>query len=141
MTASLSVNAGTAIHTKADEAKEAPGRREFFIYKEYGVKEATDGRMQVTETRSKDGLGQSTGWHYHTCELQITRMLEGWVEIHFEDGREIRVEAGDVVYIPGGYCHNEIRASEVFRALEVFVPADFGTVPVDIDKIRAARLS
>jgi quercetin dioxygenase-like cupin family protein len=130
---------GTAIYTKAADAKEAEGRRAYFKYKEYGIKEATNGRMQVTETRSIAGLGQSTGWHYHTCEFQMFRHLEGWVDIEFEDGREIRVEAGDVVYIPGGYVHNEVRASDVFRGFEVFIPADFDTVPVDIDEIRAAR--
>lgn len=66
-------------------------------------------------------------------------MLEGWVELHFEDGTEITAEAGDVVFIPGGFCHNEVASSDVFRSFEVFVPAQISTVSVDIETVRAAR--
>jgi hypothetical protein len=32
-------------------------------------------------------------------------MLKGWVELQFEDGRALKVEEGDSLFIPGYLCH------------------------------------
>ena len=79
--------------------------------------------------RSTDVM-ESTGWHYHVCDLQLVYVLNGWVDLEFEGGRVERVSAGGVLSIPGGMIHNEINVSPDFEALEVASPADMGTVPV-----------
>jgi mannose-6-phosphate isomerase-like protein (cupin superfamily) len=98
----------TSIHS----AREVVGRREFFRYRDLGLSEAT-------------------GWHYHTCEAQVSLCLKGWADIVFEDGTEIRIKAGDFEYIPGGVLHNEVATSDDLEAIEISIPADMGTVPVD----------
>ena len=55
----------------------------------------------------------------------------GWVELEFEDGSSCRLEAGDSCFIPGGMHHNEIRTSDDLEILEVCLPANMGTVPVE----------
>ena len=35
------------------------------------------------------------------------------------------------MFIPGGLKHNELRTSDDFEALEISVPGELGTVPVD----------
>jgi quercetin dioxygenase-like cupin family protein len=107
-----------------------PGRREFFKYRDLGVTDATDGRMRAQLTIATGDM-QQTGWHYHLCESQFIFTLRGWVDLLIEDGRKIRVSAGESLHIPGGLRHNEIAISEDFELLEVSVPAKMGTVACD----------
>ena len=107
------------------------GRRSFFKYRDLGVTKASSGWMRAQVTTAITGMTQPTGWHYHVCEGQFVYTLKGWLELEFEDGSSCRLEAGDSVFIPGGLRHNEIRTSDNLEILEVSVPADMGTVPVD----------
>jgi uncharacterized cupin superfamily protein len=107
------------------------GRRDFFKYRDLGVTKASSGWMRAQVTTAITGMTQPTGWHYHVCEGQFVYTLKGWVELEFEDGSSCRLEAGDSVFIPGGMRHNELRTSDNLEILEVSVPADMGTVPVD----------
>ncbi|GJH19137.1 cupin domain-containing protein [Caballeronia novacaledonica] len=107
-----------------------PGRREFFKYRDLGVTDATGGRMRAQLTIAT-GEMQQTGWHYHLCESQFIFTLRGWVDLLIEDGRKIRVSAGESLLIPGGLKHNEIAVSKDFELLEVSVPAKMGTVACD----------
>ncbi len=87
--------------------------------------------------KAKRGMTEPTGWHYHTCDSQFVYLLNGWVELEFEGGEFLRCEKGDTVFIPGGLKHNELRTSDDFEALEVSVPGELGTVPVDPPAKRA----
>ncbi len=106
------------------------GRRSFFEYRDTGLGDATDGKFRAQVMRATDVM-ETTGWHYHQCELQFVYVLKGWVELEFEDGRVERLEEGASFAIPGGMIHNETAASSDFEALEVAAPADMGTVAVD----------
>ena len=113
------------------------GRREFFTYRDLGVKEASGGTMRAQLTSAITGMTQPTGWHYHVCEHQFVYALKGWVELEFETGETCRLEPGDSVYIPGGLKHNELRASDDLEIIEVSLPGEIGTVPVDPPAKRA----
>ena len=114
-----------------ETARIAPGRREFFSYHDLGVEEATNGAMRAQIMKASQGMGRPTGWHYHVCEQQFIYALKGWVDLVFEDGRQIRLQQGDSMMIPGGMRHNEIGTADELEILEVSVPAKFGTVPCD----------
>lgn len=107
-----------------------PGRRSFFKYRDLGVTTATDGRMRAQITLAT-GEMQQTGWHYHLCDSQFIYALRGWVDLVFEDGRNIRVSAGESLLIPGGLKHNELAFSQNLELLEVSIPAKMGTVACD----------
>ena len=117
--------------TNAKAPEFVKGRRDFFKYRDLGVTKASSGWMRAQVTTAITGMTQPTGWHYHVCEGQFVYTLKGWVELEFEDGSSCRLEAGDSVFIPGGMRHNELRTSDNLEILEVSVPADMGTVPVD----------
>jgi quercetin dioxygenase-like cupin family protein len=117
--------------TSAKAPEFVKGRRDFFKYRDLGVTKATDGWMRAQVTSAVTGMTQPTGWHYHVCEGQFVYTIKGWVELEFEDGTNCRLEAGDSVFIPGGLRHNEISTSDDLEILELSVPADMGTVPVD----------
>ncbi len=114
-----------------DTATIVKGRRDFFSYHELGVTEASNGAMRAQIMKATQGLSKPTGWHYHECDQQFIHMLKGWVDLEFEDGRKIRLKAGDSMMIPGGMRHNETATAEEMEILEVSVPAQLGTVPCD----------
>jgi len=124
-------SSGTLAHATPASAPEVPGRREFFKYRDLLVAQATDGRMRAQVMSSSRGLSKPTGWHYHVCEAQFVYGLKGWVDLEFEDGRKIRLQAGESLLIPGGMKHNETATSEEFELLEVTLPGDMGTVPCE----------
>ena len=117
--------------TSAKAPAYVEGRRNFFKYRDLGVTAASNGWMRAQLTTAITGMTEPTGWHYHVCEGQFVYTLKGWVELEFEDGTSCRLEAGDSVFIPGGLRHQEISTSNDLEILEVSVPADMGTVPVD----------
>jgi len=117
--------------TAKDEADVAAGRRDFFVYRNFGVEEASNGYMRVTTFTAKQAMDTETGWHYHTCAAQLIYMIKGWAEVTFEDGETRRLSEGAVIFLPGGSRHNEIRTSDDYEALEVIVPGAMDTVPCD----------
>ena len=123
-------------YTSAKKPIMAEGRREFFAYRDLALKEASGGQMRGQIMKAKTGMTQPTGWHYHTCDSQFVYCLKGWVELEFEGAPTVRMEPGDSMYIPGGCVHNELRPSDDVEILEVSVPGELGTVPVDPPKSR-----
>jgi mannose-6-phosphate isomerase-like protein (cupin superfamily) len=117
----------TLAYATPETAPLVPGRREFFKYRDLGVTGASQGHMRAQVTTAIRGMTQPTGWHYHLCESQFVYALRGWVDLEFEDGTQLRVTAGQSIYIPGGLRHNELATSDDFEILEVSVPADMGT--------------
>src|SRR5579884_3463584 len=114
-------------HTSAKKPIMVDGRREFLTYRDLGAKDGSGGRMRAQITKAKTGMTQPTGWHYHVCDNQFVYVLNGWVELEFEDGELLRLEGGDSVFIPGGLKHNELRTSDDFEILEVSTPGEIGT--------------
>lgn len=112
-------------------APEIPGRREFFTYRDIGLKEATGGNVGGRTMQIRKEISQPTGWHFHTCDYQIAYVLKGWFDIAFEDGTEMRVKAGDLIMIPGHYRHNELATSDDVESIEFSVPAEMGTMAAD----------
>jgi quercetin dioxygenase-like cupin family protein len=118
-------------YSRANAPAMIEGRREFFSYRDLLIKDASQGTMRGQVMKAVTGMTQPTGWHYHTCDGQFVYLLNGWVELEFEGSETLRFEKGDSVFIPGGLVHNELRTSDDFEALEVSVPGELGTVPVD----------
>lgn len=116
-------------HARSAEPVLVKGRREFFTYRDLGVADASTGAMRAQVMSASQGMSRPTGWHYHECDGQFVYMLKGWVDLEFEDGRTIRVEEGDSLFIPGYLRHNEIRTSDSMEILEVSVPGEMGTKP------------
>ena len=105
-------------HARGAEPVLVKGRRDFFTYRDLGVAEGSAGAMRAQVMKSSHGMSQPTGWHYHECDGQFVYVLKGWVDLQFEDGRTLRIEEGDSLFIPGYLRHNEIRTSETMEILE-----------------------
>ena len=131
MDSTTTIPAGKLAHATPATAPFVAGRRTFLKYQDLGVTAASSGRMRAQVMSATQGMTKPTGWHYHVCEGQFVYVLKGWVDLSFEDGQTLRVQEGESLYIPGGLRHNETATSETLEILEVSVPADMGTVPVD----------
>ena len=118
-------------HARAAEPKLVKGRRDFFTYRDLGVADASAGALRAQVMKSSQGMSEPTGWHYHECDGQFVYVLKGWVDLQFEDGRTLRIEEGDSLFIPGYLRHNEIRTSAELEILEVSAPGQMGTKPCD----------
>ena len=124
---------------KASEATYVKGRRDFLTFRDLGFGDASDGRYGAVVINAKESMTESTGWHFHECDVQMLYMLGGWSRMRFEDGTELLLEPGDFLTIPGGTKHNEIETSADLEVLEITSPATMGTVPCDAPDSWAAE--
>jgi quercetin dioxygenase-like cupin family protein len=108
------------------------GRRDWLQYLDAGFEEASGGRVRATLSTATGAMVTETGWHYHECEMQIGFIMKGWIDLQYEDGTEVRLEAGDMMFVPGGVKHNELRTSDDIAGLEITIPARMGTVPCEM---------
>lgn len=115
----------------AADAPVLPGSRDWVQYRVFGVKEASDGLVSTQIKRTTSALQEPTGWHRHACDFVWEWVIEGWVDIQFEDGTEQRLEAGSVLFMPGSCGHNEVASSEGVAMVELCVPPDPQFVRID----------
>ena len=117
-------------HVKpADTAWRSGGLRDFFLYKDLGVADATAGRVIAHLVKANEAPEKGTGWHRHEAVFQIVYMTKGWAKFMYGDV-ETLVEAGDCVHQRPGIVHYLFDYSADMEYLEVVGPADFTTVDV-----------
>jgi mannose-6-phosphate isomerase-like protein (cupin superfamily) len=118
-------------HVKpGDTAWKGGGLRDFFLYRDLGVAEATHGQVIAHLVKANEAPEKGTGWHRHEADFQIVIMLKGWAKFMYED-KETLVSAGDCVHQRPGIRHYLFDYSPDMEYLEIVSPADFGTVDVD----------
>ena len=104
--------------------------RDFFLYKDLGIAEATHGKVIAHLVRAKNPPKDGTGWHRHIADFQIVLMTKGWARFMYED-KEHLVAAGDCVHQRPGITHYLFDYSPDMEYLEIVSPADFKTVDVE----------
>lgn len=117
-------------HATPENAPFVAGRRHFFKYRDLGLTDATGGLTRAQVTCATDVM-EETGWHYHICDVHFVYALRGWIDLQFEDGRTVRVNKGESLFIPPGLKHNETAISPDLELFEMSVPAKMGTVACD----------
>jgi len=105
------------------------GLRDFFLYRDLGIAEATGGQVicHLVKANAEMPPQDGTGWHRHDCEFQIVIMVKGWARFMYED-KPTLVQAGDVVHQRPGIVHYLYDYSPDMEYLEIVSPADFKTV-------------
>ena len=118
-------------HVKpGDTHAHSTGLRDFFLYRDLGVGQATAGRVLAQIVTANIAPEKGTGWHRHEADFHIVLMLKGWARFMYED-KETLVAAGDCVHQRPGIVHYLFDYSPDMEYLEVVGPADFKTVDVD----------
>ncbi len=117
-------------HVKPGETDyRGEGLRDFFLYRDLGVAEATAGKVLAQLVKANLAPEKGTGWHRHEAEFHIVIMLKGWARFMYED-QETLVAAGDCVHQRPGIVHYLFDYSPDMEYLEIVGPADFATVDV-----------
>ncbi|HSW21009.1 MAG TPA: cupin domain-containing protein [Ramlibacter sp.] len=118
-------------HVKpADTPWRSGGLRDFFLYRDLGVADATHGKVIAHLVKANEAPEKGTGWHRHEAQFQIVVMTRGWAKFMYEDQVTL-VEAGDVVHQCPGIRHFLFDYSPDMEYLEIVGPADFTTVDVE----------
>jgi len=117
-------------HIKPKSTQYLPGGlRDFFLYRDLGVKDATHGRVVAHLVKALNPPDGGTGWHYHVADFQIVIMMRGWARFMYED-KVTLVSTGDCVHQRPGIVHYLFDYSHDMEYLEIVGPADFGSIPV-----------
>ena len=75
-------------HVKpADTEFKGGGLRDFFLYRDLGIADATSGQVICHLVKANPDLPpeEGTGWHKHLCDFQIVIMTKGWARFMYED--------------------------------------------------------
>lgn len=127
----MSTNEMKFSHVKPDDTSFTEGGlRNFFVYRDLGIAEATAGKVVAQLVRANNPPEAGTGWHIHDAEFHIVYMLKGWAKFMYEH-QETLVEAGDCVHQRPGIRHFLFDYSPDMEYLEIVGPADFTSVGVD----------
>ena len=115
-------------HVKpGDKPWRSDGLRDFFLYQDMGVADATHGKVLVQRVKANQAPEKGTGWHRHEADFHVVIMTQGWATFMYGD-QETRVEAGDCVHQRPGVVHYLFDYSPDMEYIEIVSPADFGTV-------------
>ena len=118
------------VASHAKDAKFERGLRSFFEYRDLGIKEATQGRVEAHVIRAAAGTEFSSQPHLHKITFQLVYVLKGWIEFEYEGHGVVRLEAGSCVHQPPEIRHREVGHSEDIEMLEIVLPAAFATEEV-----------
>lgn len=115
-------------HVKPGDTEfRSDGLRDFFIYRDLGIADATAGKVIAQMVRANKAPEKGTGWHRHEAQFHIVIMTKGWAKFMYED-KETLVSAGDCVHQRPGIVHYLFDYSPDMEYLEIVGPADFTTV-------------
>ncbi|HQS63386.1 MAG TPA: cupin domain-containing protein [Thiobacillus sp.] len=106
------------------------GLRDFFTYRDLGIKQATGGRVVAQLVKANQAPERGTGWHVHEAQFHIVYMLKGWARFMYED-QESLVETGDCVHQAPGIRHYLFDYSPDMEYLEVVGPAAFTSIEAE----------
>ena len=99
----------TFSHVKPqDTVFRGDGLRDFFLYRDLGIAEATGGKVIAQLVIAHNAPEKGTGWHRHEADFHIVIMLRGWARFMYED-QETLVSAGDCVHQRPGVAPLPVR--------------------------------
>ena len=107
------------------------GLRNYFEYRDLGIRRATRGKVVAHVIRARRGKAPHGQWHWHDCRVQFVYVLKGWAVFEYEGVGRVTMKAGTCFYQPPGIRHREIRHSQDLEMIEVVAPADFRTVSLE----------
>lgn len=94
----------------------------------WGIKQATEGRVEAHVIRAAAGTKFSSQAHIHKTAFQLVYVLKGRIEFEYESQRVVRLEAGSCVHQQPEIRHREVGHSANIEMLEIVLPGDFKTL-------------
>lgn len=73
-------------HIRPEDTQwQGEGLRDFFLYRDLGIRDATNGRVVAHLVKANNAPEKGTGWHRHEADFQIVIMTKGWARFMYED--------------------------------------------------------
>lgn len=114
---------------------EGGGLRDQFVYRHFGIEEATDGKYSAHVIRGGPGKPPIEN-HIHTeIDFLMVYVLKGWVTFWYEGRGEETLKAGSVHLLPPEIKHGVVAWSDDIEMLEITSPADYGTREVTAEEL------
>ena len=108
------------------------GLRSYARYRDLGIDQATGGAVKAHVIRMVEPCSEKVRErHMHKLDCQFFYVLKGWMKLEFEGYGEVTVNEGDCMYMPPGIKHTVLDYSLGLENLEVLIPAEFETIPVE----------
>jgi len=115
------------------------GLRNYFEYRDLGIKRATRGKVVAHVIRARPGKAPHGHWHRHDTDVQFVYVIRGSAVFEYEGVGRVTMKAGTCFYQPPGIRHREIRHSKDLEMLEVVAPASFRTRDAEPPAARKSR--
>ncbi len=112
---------------RKDGKFEQRGLRNYFEYRDLGIRRATKGKVVAHVIRARPGKAPHGEWHYHAVNVQFVYVLKGWVLFEYEGVGKVMMKAGSCFYQPPRIRHRELKHSRDVEMLEIVSPAKFKT--------------
>ncbi|MFM9972394.1 MAG: cupin domain-containing protein [Burkholderiales bacterium] len=110
----------------------AEGLRNYALYRDLGLVEATQGLARAHVIRLKPPYtSEAALLHYHEVNFQMIYVLQGWIKNSFEGEGVKLMQRGSCWLQPPGIKHSVLDYSDDVELLEVILPADFKTVTLE----------
>ena len=106
------------------------GIRHYFAYRDLKARESSGGKIHIQTFKAVEIMPGGTGWHKHTNMCQFFYVLDGSAGFSVP-GEDSTIGAGDAVCMPRGRPHNVPSYSDRYQVLEMCIPGEFDTIPVD----------
>lgn len=114
-----------------------PLSRSFFSYRDIGVSEVTEGRIMLEVLKAVEPA-ERTGWHTHSMG-QIALIVRGKAMIQVEEHEPVALIDRATGYIGCRMRHDVYDVDDDYMLLEVYMPADWDTIPCPPPPNAAAR--
>jgi mannose-6-phosphate isomerase-like protein (cupin superfamily) len=115
------------------------GLRDYFEYRDLGIRRATRGKVVAHVIRARPGKAPHGEWHRHDCDVQFVYVLKGWAVFEYEGVGQVKMKPGTCFYQPPGIRHREVRHSRDLELLEIVAPAEFRTVSLEKPAAKKSR--
>jgi quercetin dioxygenase-like cupin family protein len=116
---------------RRDGKFEPRGLRNYFEYRDLGIKRATKGKVVAHVIRARAGKAPHGEWHYHDVDVQFVYVLKGWVLFEYEGVGKVMMKAGSCFYQPPRIRHRELKHSRDVEMLEIVAPGTFKTAEAE----------
>lgn len=113
------------------------GLRDQFVYRHFGIEEATGREYSAHVIRAAGGKPPIRHHVHPDCEFLLVYVLKGWVKFWYEGRGEEKLVAGDVHMLPPGIKHAVTGWSRNLEMLEVTHPADYQSIELSDRQIAA----
>lgn len=113
------------------------GLRDQFVYRHFGIEEATAGQYAAHVIRAADGKPPIRHHTHPDCEFLMVYVLQGWVKFWYEGRGEEKLVAGDVHMLPPGIKHAVTGWSKNLEMIEITHPADYQSIELTDKEIAA----